>query len=238
MADDPRDKRRAPMPPEGVQKQIARPIETSDSWDEYTPVQPVPKTPPHGAVVSKTPTHGVSIPRTISDSEMLQHVARRTGETKNVAIDTRAAATTTLDRVEILRKETREDINRVHEKVDAVIEVVGELRETVGKQEGQNELIIDMLDEAKAHRERTEHVKTTTEVARIQTDVSRQLTDEELRKASGLTALEIKKASGLDAIEARKERRKNFWALVWKGVAAVGVIWAFLSVTYLSQCRP
>lgn len=221
VPDDPRDKYvpKHPTPPSGVRKPTHKP-ESWEGADSYTDLgRSDPKTPP------KTPVGGVAIPRTISDSEMLQHVARRTGETKNLAIDTKRTTVATLDRVEELRKEMREDVNSVNEKVDTAIMVIGELREDVGEQRGINKLILSHLEEAKQHRENEQRVITRTRLAESEVETTRQITQ-----------LELDKAKGLDSIEAAKERRRHVWALVWKVVAGIGAIWAVVSVGVISRC--
>ena len=216
MADDDRDKL--------VRKHATPPLGTPHR--AHTEVGRREASPP-----KKTPT-AIAVPRTISDSEILDVVERRTGETKNLAIDTRIAATTTLDRVEGLRREHREDIARVHthinrvdSKVDSAIVVIGELREDVAEQKGVNRLILEHLEDQKRHRENTQQVVTRTRLAEIEVDTTRAMTE-----------LELSKAHGLDQLEAAKERRKNLWALAWKIVAGVGALWAVVSVSVLSKC--
>ena len=204
MAD--RDKRVPLTPPHGVRAQIA----PSSDWegptsDEYTPIHPTP-VPGLGPVD-------------------LNGIDRRVKETKNASI-------TTLDRVELYRKETREDIGRLEEKVHAqgqrvseVVMAVGDLKGVVGKAAGQNELILDILREQKQARENTEHIKTTTRIAEVEIDKTRALTD-----------IEIKRADELALIESKKETRKVRLELVKNGAVKLGAILAAVLVGYLSRC--
>lgn len=229
MPDDPRDRYtpKHPTPPGGAKQKIPKienkqPISKPESWEEddsYTPVQTIER---------KTPAHGVAISRTISDSEILQHVARRSGETKNVAIDTKKTAITTLDRINDLRDETSQRIDKLNTKVDGVIQVVGNVREEVGRQGGQNTLIISMLEDLQEDRQRTEHVITTTRLAEVEVDKSRKLTDVEIAKKRADTQLDEFKAD-------RALRRELTKHLVFKIVAGIGVVWAAISAYYLAR---
>lgn len=211
-----RDQRRPKVPPKGVIDQLAPPV-PYESWEDqhsYTPVHP-------------TPEPG-SISRVDVDEAVLA-IDRRSRETKNAAL-------TTVDRVADLRKETREDIHDLRErlgntdeKVNTVIEVVGELRETVGKQGGQNELIIDMLKEQKAAREQEVHVKTTARVAEIEIDRTRAITNLEIEKVQQLAVVENDKKD-------KDLRRELIKTLTLKIVAGIGVLWAFVSAIYMSRC--
>ena len=230
MPDDPRDKYtpKHQTPPGGIRNR--RPISQPESWEDdasYTPI---------GSPDKPTPV-GMAIPRTISDSDMLASVARRSGETKNVAIDTKRTAITTLDRVDGLRRETREDIGELRSQVGEIAMVVGELREDVGELKGTNKVILTHLEEAKQYRDNTQHVITRTKLAESEVETTRQLTDIELRKARGLEEIKAEEEFRRDQLEARKARRANLWALTWKVVAALGAIWAFVSALYLGQCR-
>lgn len=238
MADDPRDRYRPkhptpPTPPRGV-----KPASASESWEDgqHTDVGPPIAVPTTNSVpMTKTPAHGVAVSRTISDSEMLQHVARRAGETKNLAIDTKNTATTTLDRVDALRRETREDLRDVHEKVDAVIEVVGELRENVSDIRGevkaqdkhatlmieQNRTIIGML-------ERRETTHQEIQLARLNVDTTTHLTDLELAKREKTLALDRKEKADAD----RRDRNKAIFERVV--VPLLVAVVAFVILRYLT----
>lgn len=206
MADDERDRRKIKTPPHGVARQIA-PVAYPESWEDggaYTPLSPTPA--PGSAQANQI----------ISGSDM-HDIDRRVRETKNTSI-------TTLDRVEVLRRETREDIRGVTQKIESVDAKVDGVVATVGKQEGQLEKL-DVIVELLKDRE---HVENTLVIARSDIDRHRQI-----------TATELAKLAGEDQIEAKKERRKNFWALVWKGVAAAGAVWLVVSVgliAYMKQC--
>ncbi len=202
-----RDRRKVKTPPKGVLAQLAPPS-PAESWDDqHTPVETVPRS-------VETPVEAID---------------RRVKETNNAAL-------TTIDRVEILRRETREDIRAVHdkiastdEKVDAVVKVVGDLRVEVGGQGVQNKTIIGMLEEQKQFREREEHVKKTMRLAEIEVDTSRQLTDLELSKKAGEAKIEEAKA-------AAALRRELIKAFVLKAIAGIGVVWAVISAVYMSRC--
>lgn len=212
MAD--RDKRTPLTPPQGVREQISRAEEWEDGND-LTPIQPTP------------------IPGTLHPSMHvpvdMHGIDRRVKETKNASI-------TMLDRVELYRKETREDLGRLEtklmgqdKKLDAMTTVVGDLKGAVGKAAGQNELIISILKEQQQTRANTEHVVTTTRIAEVEVDKTRQLTELEIHKAESLVEIENKKEKAKLRIELVK-------TVALKALAGIGAIWAVISVAYLSKC--
>ncbi|MBA2718946.1 MAG: hypothetical protein H0U52_06865 [Chloroflexi bacterium] len=157
---------RRPLPaPPGVIEQVAPPL-PPESWDG-------------GRTGVETQSLGESV---------VEGIFRRTGETKNNTLDT-------LDKVETLRKETREDISNVNSKVDALVEVVVDLRVDVAKQGGQNEVIITMLEEQRRAREQSGAWRLTSATAELGVD------------------LEVKKTRQLTEIG---ERAK--WGETWRGI--------------------
>ncbi len=123
---------RASTQPGAIREVNRTPITKPESWeggDSYTDVNAqqadTRKTPPHGIAVSrtdmrKTPPHGIAVSRTASDSDLLQMTARRAGETKNIAIDTKTAATTTLDHVNRLEKAVLDMLTRQQEALEKI----------------------------------------------------------------------------------------------------------------------
>lgn len=164
-----------------------------------------------------TPVGFPTIPETGEES-----LERRIKETKNTSI-------TTLDRVDTLRRETREDFKVVHSKIDDISKSVKLVEIAVARTEPQNTQIISMLDEAKKHRENTEHVKTTMRVAEVEVDKTRQIGDVEVAKTRAITEIN-------DEAAAKLAKREITKAVVLKVLAAVGLLWGFISVTYLSNC--
>ncbi len=128
---DPRDKLGPKHPPltpaggvtrartqPGAIREINRtPITKPESWeggDSYTDVNA------QQADMRKTPPGGIAMSRTVSDSDLLQMTARRAGETKNIAIDAKTAATTTLDHVNRLEKAVVDMLTRQQEALEKI----------------------------------------------------------------------------------------------------------------------
>lgn len=201
-----------------------RPITQPESWDDdgaYTDV---------GArgTERSTPVGGVAVARTVSDSELLQHTARRAGIAQNAALDTRRTATetqkvasSTFDRVDKIEGK----VDKLEEKIDAAFEVIGDVRVDVGKHGVQIETAVELLREVKDHVKRTEHVKETTWLAKTEVDKSRQLTDTEIDKAKALADIEERRAD-------RALRRENI-KTVLKWIAAIGTLVGAIISAYL-----
>lgn len=135
----------------------------------------------------------------------LHKMARRSEDTNVKTAQTLLATTSTLTRIEDVRKEMREDNIRVDEKIDGVIEVVGELRvahaEVTVKVDGVVEKLDDIasvLHEDRQLRKQREHVTMT---ARVDVDTTREKADIEIAKTGRLAKIEI-----------------------WKGIAIKGVV--------------
>lgn len=82
---------------------------------------------------------------------IVEAIARRTGETKNLAIST-------IDRVEALRREMRDDTSKVNERVDDLVGIVANLRADLVSQlataNKQNEAILLALADQNKVRDR------------------------------------------------------------------------------------
>lgn len=195
----------------------------SDPRDKYVPKHP---TPPSGVPEFGVPEFGHKTPvdmQTIREDEStLEGIDRRSRETKNTTIET-------INRIEALRKETRDDVRKVDSKVDGVIATVSTLRVEVAKHGTQNDAILSKLDELKAHAERSEQVKTITRIAEVEVDTTRQLTDIEIERKRATTEIE-------DGAAAKAARREVIKAFAIKLIAGLGSLWAIISVSYLSKC--
>jgi len=158
---------------------------------------------------------------TINESP-IQTIARRSGETKNTTLETLAG-------VEQLRKETREDFKVVNTKIEEIQKSVKVVEIAVAGQGGQNTQIIGMLTEAKTHRDNKETIKTTTTIYEAEVEKTRQIGDAEIEKTRAITEIS-------DASAAKAAKREIVKAIVLKVLAAIGVAWGFISITYLSHC--
>lgn len=174
---DKRDEYKRKTPPVGVQAQLAHSSGVpKDAWDE-------PKT-------------GVMTMRTREETPT-DTILRRTADAKNLTIDT-------LRGVETLRRETREDIKTVNaridhcnDKMDAIVEVVNDIRIDIAGSARQNEIIIKMLDDQNRQREQSGMMKLTTMTAEV-----------EVKKTRALSEIEIERTGKLADIEATAEARK------------------------------
>ena len=196
VAGDDRYKYRAKTPPAGVRNQIAAP--PGEDWEgasALTPIRAMTELPPQSG--SETAVEGID---------------RRVRETKNNTLET-------LDRVEALRGETRADIRDVHSKIDAVIEVVSDLREIVGKQGGQNELIIAMIDEQREQRDRSGMMRVTKFTAEVEVDKTKQLSQIEIERTGRLAEI-------ADQKEARALRRDLIKKTAMQVLAGLGLVFA------------
>lgn len=191
----------------------------SDPRDKYVPKHPTPPAGSPVAGVHPTPVDMKTIP---TDESTLEGIDRRSRETKNTTIET-------INRIEALRKETRDDVRKVDSKIDGVIKTVSDLRVTVGEHGVQNEAILSKLDEIKAHAERSEQIKTITRIAEVEVDTTRQLTDLEVEKKRVTTEIESVAAT-------KAARREVIKAFALKLIASAGTLWAIVSVSYLSKC--
>lgn len=161
---DERDRRRVITPPVGVRAQTAKPL--PESWENDTSgVTPVDA--PEAEVAKYDELHS----------------PRRVREARDTAL-------ITLDRVGEVKRELKDEISKVERKVDDLGEHVGNLRESVARQEGQNEIIIGVVTELRDSRSRTEHVVTTTRLAEVEVDKTRQLSVLEIEKRAGLVAID------------------------------------------------
>lgn len=138
---------------------------------------------------------------------MIETVVRRSGETKNMLGE--LAPT-------IAKLETR--IDAAHDKLDELYPVLGDLRVEVASHGGQNKLIIGMLDEQRNARERSGMMRMTSFSAEVEVGKTRALSEIQ------------------DVAASRALRRKLIETTVMRAIAGVGVLWAFISVTYLSRC--
>lgn len=175
MGDD-RDKRRPQTPPAGVRAQIAPPSEPENWEDKHTGVTPV-----HAPTGSETP---------------LQTVVRRSGETKNIAIDVHAEVGTLHSRVSTLET-----------KVDGI----GTAVEEQGK---QNKQIIGLTSDVISILKGRETVTTTTQLAQVEVTKSRALTENELARERELVLINDEKetkALQRDHEKASKALRRE-WA--------------------------
>lgn len=128
-----RDQRKDYHTPPGVIAPVVPSSGAPESWDgARAPVTAVVARPPGG-------------------ESIVEAIARRTGETKNVAIST-------LDRVDALRREIRDDNGKVNERVDDLYTIVANLRadmvSQLGTANGQNVAILQALGEQNKVRDR------------------------------------------------------------------------------------
>lgn len=219
-----RDKRKAHTPPLGVQEQIARAptAEPNPELDELGVRLPFHPTPVD--VQPITDAQAEAIMRRREAEHPIEALDRRSRETKNTSL-------TTLNLVDDLRKETKADLVLVHgaiaeqqKSINHVVKVVGDLSKSVGVQEGQNTIIIGMLKEQQETRRNTEHVVTTTRIAEVEVDKSRQLSQ-----------LEVDKNEKIAATEIRKVKTKVKWE--WAGKIGLVVITAIAAlVTAYMKC--
>lgn len=183
--------------------------------------QRIPYTPHAGVEVTPSRTESWERLKTdVNESTLEESSAegmdRRVKETKNTSL-------ATLDRVDTLRREVRADLTSMHSKVDSVVAVVSDLRQVVGKQEGQNELIISMLQQQNKSKENIEHVVTTTRIAEVEVDKTRQLSNIEVQKAKAVSDI----ADVAAAKAAKREVIKTFVVkvvmVVLGGLATAGL---------------
>lgn len=156
-----------------------------DDRDKYKSKHPTPLATPVIQGFEPTP---VSNPVIRESESSLQSIERRSRETKNTTLET-------IDRIEALRREARDDVKAVHAKVDGVIAVVSDLRVAVGEGKSQNEMILERLADLKAHAENTQKITTTKRVAEVEVETTRQLTDIEIGKKRATTEIEASAAA-------------------------------------------
>jgi hypothetical protein len=184
---DKRDKHTHKTPPAGIAAQIAGPVDSTFD-DEYTDQHPTPVGSP---VVGET---------------VLQRIERRTGETKNSSIDT-------LSKI----NEVHRRIDTTNDRLDRVVEVVGELRETVGETKGQNVIIIDMLKEQRTAKAQSGEIRVVERTVTAEVHGARAKSEIELEKAEALAVIDDQKAD-------RALRRKVLETVALKVIAGAGVI--------------
>lgn len=155
--------------------------------------------------------------RPLDEESPLQAVERRSRETKNNTI-------TTLDRVENLRRETREDIAQVNKRIDKVdakvdntLELANEIKSELAAGTAQNEIIIKMIDEQNKDRERSGLMRLTQVTAEVEVSKTRALTDIEVDKVRALTDIDEKKKTGAF----KRAVWKKFWFQAIAGAAAI-----------------
>lgn len=192
-------------------------VPRGESWEDskFTPIQPTPVSTP---AVTESP---------------VEVLMRRSGETKNSTLDT-------LVRVETLRQETREDFKEVHAKVDSAVKDIHAKVDVLAKEftgvrlavveHGvQNKAILDALGDMREDRDRTETVRTTTRIAEVEVDKTRQLTDLEVGKTRAITQIEDDKA-------AKALRRKIIEEFVMKVVIALLAGGVVVLLAIMSKC--
>lgn len=145
----------------------------------------------------------------------VEAIERRSRETKNAAMDL-------LSRVDDLRKEARQDIAAVNQRVDnvgqktdALITVVADLRTDAARAEAQNTVIIKMLDAQNKAREQSGMMKLTTLTAEV-----------EVTKTRALSEIEIEKTGKLELIRdhaATRVWRRKFMYKVLATAAAIAI---------------
>lgn len=213
MADD-RDKRRRHTPHAGVRSQIAgRPGSDAET------------TPPMGSV---------PVPPEVQAVIDEQAMPRRVKETRD-------ATAATLETVEQVRSELKNDIGRVERKVEehgtVLLEqntVLGELRQEVGKisgtVSGQIPLILDnfqtLREELQADRSAHRNLRVTAIQADIETSTAKAVATTEIDKTREIT--------GITETQAKAQWRRE---MILKIVAGVGALWAVISATsYFTSC--
>jgi hypothetical protein len=169
MTDD-RDKRRLPTPPAGVRDQLARPVTPRGKSEAGIPQE-----------IAYESSEVISKPETTVEA-----ISRRTKDTK-------ALAGSTLNRLESLRRDTREDIHRLdqridgaNQKLDALVVVLGDVRAEVAGSTKQNDVIIMMLEDQNKSRERSGMIRLTERTAEI--DVERETKIESVKEGSAVRA--------------------------------------------------
>lgn len=193
---DHRDNLPKTTPPAGIAAQIAGP-----------PVKSRSLTPIEGFEMEPT---GVGALPQAPEETMVAAIDRRSRETKNASIAGMNGSLATINLVENLRRETREDIGKLSDKVDGVVTAVAH-------QKGQNDQILSRLDDISRSRERVEQVVTTTRIAEVEVDKTRQLSDIEIEHRAA--EINLKHREETQAI-----KRRHFDTLASKVVAAVAVI--------------
>lgn len=181
-------------------------------------------TPVRGVEIAKADLTPVDMPVIKDDGleSQEQGIDRRVKETKNTAL-------TTLDRVDTLRLEVRQDIGAVNTKIDNVIAVVGDLRVSVGEQTTQNKMIISMLDQQNKTRDREEQVVTHLKITEADIEKKQKSAEIDIETTRATTQLEDDAA----VKAAKREVRK---AIALKAVAVIGTLWTTFSIAYLSHC--
>lgn len=185
MPPDDRDQLKRITPPAGIQSQLA-------------PEDGFPRHKRH-----LTPIEGIE-EREEAMEPSLAGIDRRTKETKNSSL-------TTLNMVETLRKETREDVKELHKKFDTLSRDVNTKYDNVNatlakvstglaRQEGQNNQILLALTEQAKDRDAKRTVHTHASVKQLDVDTTRQLTDIEVEAAERKARIEVKKKRDLKII--------------------------------------
>ena len=121
------------------------------------------------------------------------------------------------DELKAENKETRADVKELSGQVSGLRTDVGG---AVGKIDGQEKVLIEMLGLVKKSAER-DHVTFT---AKIDVDKAHELAKVEVSKAEGLAKVEVSKEQGLDTVAARKLRRDTIAKIVAGGLGGGGVI--------------
>jgi hypothetical protein len=190
------------------------------------------KTPPPPLLGSKRPTRGQS--QDDRDTESFAALREReaqahahayvefaneeiTGKYEGEELAEKRRLRKDSDRVERLEKkhdELKSDVKDVRSDVKQLSGQVGDLRAdvagAVGKIEGQEVVLTEMLSIVKKTAER-DHVTFT---AKVDVDKAHELADVEIDKATKLAHVEVNKEQQLEPIEARSVRRKAIAKLV------------------------
>ena len=121
------------------------------------------------------------------------------------------------DELKAENTETRANVKELSGQVSGLRTDVGG---AVGKIDGQEKVLIEMLGLVKKSAER-EHVTFT---AKIDVDKAHELAKVEVTKAEGLAKVEVSKEQGLDTVAGRKLRRDTIAKIVGGGLGGGGVI--------------
>jgi hypothetical protein len=174
----------------------------------------------------QTPGMGsVTLPRTVSD-EILDNTRR-----------SKVTATSTLDRVGEVRSELKSEIGGLRGEVGGLRgdvsmlnAVVGNLREDTGEIKGTLNTLVGSIEQDREDRKTLLHLTVTDRTAEI-----------DIKKHKAIAEIDVEKTGKLAVIEDDKEKRaarREFWKMVAiRTIAAIGTIWGFISITYLSKCN-
>lgn len=184
-----------------------------------------PRTPPVGVLAQTAPPMETwdDVTPPLGTSDPLHRIGRRVKQTAQTTLST-------LDLVESLRSEVRQDIVRVDGKVDRLGSQVSDVRETVGEIGGKLDGVVLALQEDRDQRVREREQHATMRVTAFAAEV-------EVDKTRKLSEIEIQRDAAIDRIREQRELRRYRRLLALKifGWVAVsgGTLWSLLA----SHCR-